>query len=177
MLCLRRILVIGLSTMLLLSAVSVSFAQKDAGAKARGEHSVPFWSSRYSSRRISHARDYARDFHGYVLANPKPDPAIVKEATGEIGRNLEEARKHLASMKKVYAADQATVAGIESIDKQLSAAFTKHVALCECCEKQSFDAMKTLECCEDLVAELDKILSEHEALMRKVARKAGPVTP
>ncbi len=37
-----------------------ALAQKDAGAKARGEHSVSFWSSRSSARRmISTAREYA----------------------------------------------------------------------------------------------------------------------
>ena len=37
---------------------SLAHAQPDAGAKARGEYSVPFWSSRSSARRISAAREY-----------------------------------------------------------------------------------------------------------------------
>jgi hypothetical protein len=36
----------------------LAHAQPDAGAKARGEYSVPFWSSRSSARRISAAREY-----------------------------------------------------------------------------------------------------------------------
>ena len=86
---------VGLSAALVAAAAlvffpAVTYAQKDAGAKARGEHSVPFWSSRSSARRISAAHDYARDFQRYVAANPKPNPAVVKEVTTEIGKNLDE---------------------------------------------------------------------------------------
>jgi hypothetical protein len=83
-----------------------AYAQKDAGAKVRGEHSVPFWSSRSSARRITAARDYARDFQSHIAVNPKPEPAVVKEVTKEIGNNLDEARKHLAQLKKDFAGNK-----------------------------------------------------------------------
>jgi len=158
-------------------ATPILFAQKDATSKARGEHSVPFWSSKASSRRLTHARDYARDFHGYIVANPKPDPAVVKEVTKEIGDNLEEAKKHLAQLKKDFADDKDAISGIEAIEKQLTAAFDQHTMLCECCEKQAFDAIATMDCCSDLAGKLDKILADHDALMRKLAAKAGVHAP
>lgn len=153
------------------------YAQKDATDKALGRHSVPFWSSRASSRRITTARDYARDFQGYLAANPKPDPAVVKEATTEIGRNLDQSKKHLAQMKKDFAADKDAVAAIEGIERQLVAAFDNHKLLCECCEKQAFDAIATMQCCNDLATQLDKILAEHDALMQKIAGKAAVPAP
>ena len=109
---------IGLSAALVAAAAlvffpAVTYAQKDAGAKARGEHSVPFWSSRSSARRISAAHDYARDFQRYVAANPKPNPAVVKEVTTEIGKNLDEAKAHLAQLKKDFAGNKEAIAGIE----------------------------------------------------------------
>jgi hypothetical protein len=151
---------------------SLAPAQHDAGAKARGEHSVPFWSSRSSARRITAARDYARDFQRYVAANPKPDAAVVKEVTTEIGKNLEEAKKHLAQLKVDFAGNKEALAGIESLEKQLAAAFDHHQKLCECCENESFDKIKTMECCEDLAGHLEKILTDHDALMLKLAPKA-----
>jgi hypothetical protein len=151
-----------------------AYAQKDAGAKARGEHSVPFWSSRSSSRHLTAARDYARDFQAHVAVNPKPEPAVVKEVTKEIGNSLDEAKKHLAQLKKEFAGNKDAVAGIDSIDKQLTAAFDHHKTLCECCEKEAFDAIATMACCKDLAGELDKILDQHEALMQKLAPKAAP---
>jgi hypothetical protein len=150
-----------------------AYAQKDAGAKMRGEHSVPFWSSRASARRISAASDYARDFQRYVAANPKPDPAVVKEVTTEIGNNLDEAKKHLAQLKKDFAANKEAVAGIEGIEKQLAAAFDQHQMLCECCEKEAFDKIATMECCSDLAKKLDKILTDHDELMQKLSPKAA----
>ena len=151
---------------------SAAHAQPDAGAKARGEHSVPFWSSRSSARRISAAREYARDFQRYVAANPEPDPVVVKEVTTEIGNNLDEAKKHLAQLKKDFAANKEAVAGIEGIEKQLAAAFDQHKMLCECCEKEAFDKIATMECCSDLAKKLDKILTDHDDLMHKLSPKA-----
>ena len=160
-----------------LLAGSEVLAQKDATSKSRGEHSVPFWSSKASSRRITHARDYARDFHGYIVANPKPTPAVVKEATTEIGHNLAEAQKHLGQLKKDFADDKEAVSGIEALEKQLAAAFEQHKMLGACCEKADFEAIETMECCSDLATQLDKLLVSHDELMRKLARKAATTAP
>jgi hypothetical protein len=153
---------------------SLATAQADAGAKARGEHSVPFWSSRSSARRITVARDYARDFQRYVAANPKPDAAVVKEVTTEIGKNLDDAKKHLAQLKVDFAGNKDAIAGIDALEKQLTAAFDHHQKLCECCENESFDKIKTMACCEDLAGHLDKILADHDALMLKLSPKSAP---
>jgi hypothetical protein len=163
------------STMLL-TGHSV-FAQRDAGAKARGEHSVPFWSSRSSARRISAAHEYARDFQRYVAANPKPDPAVVKEVTTQIGNHLDEAKVHLTQLKKDFAGNKEAIAGIESLEKQLVAAFDHHKLLCECCEKEAFDKIATMECCSDLAKQLDKILTDHDELMHKLSPKAATPAP
>ena len=101
----------------------------------------------------------------------------MKEVTKEIGDNLEEAKKHLAQLKKDFADDKEAVAGIETIEKQLAAAFDQHTMLCECCEKQAFDAIATMECCSDLASKLDKLLADHDALMRKLAAKARVPSP
>jgi hypothetical protein len=154
-----------------------AYAQKDAGSKARGEHSVPFWSSRSSARRISTAQEYARDFQRYLAVNPKPDPAVVKEVTTQIGANLDEAKKHLAQLKKDFAANKDAVAGIEALEKQLATAFEHHQLLCECCEKEAFDKIKTMECCADLAKQLDKILTDHDELMLKLSPKPAAPAP
>jgi hypothetical protein len=172
LLCLALAVISGLTLM-----PSSAHAQPDAGAKARGEHSVPFWSSRSSARRISAAREYARDFERYIVANPKPDPAVVKEVTSEIGKNLDEAKKHLAQLKKDFGANKEAVAGIEGIEKQLAAAFDQHKMLCECCEKEAFDKIATMECCSDLAKKLDKILTDHDELMLKLSPKGATPAP
>jgi hypothetical protein len=173
----KRLLLAAFSIGAIAGLAGDAFAQKDATSKSRGEHSVPFWSSKASSRRITHARDYARDFHGYIVANPKPSPAVVKEATTEIGNNLAEAQKHLSQLKKDFADDKDAVAGIDALEKQLTAAFDQHKMLGACCEKASFDAIETMECCSDLATQLDKLLVSHDELMRKLARKSTTPAP
>ncbi len=150
------------------------FAQKDAGSKARGEHSVPFWSSKASQRHFERARNYSYDFRGYVQANPKPAPAVVKEVTDGIGHNLAEAKKHLAQMKKDYATNKSAVAAIESLEKQVATAYEHHDKLMACCNDATFDAMKTMACCEDLGAEMDRLLDAHAKLMDSLLPKPVP---
>jgi hypothetical protein len=101
------------------------------------------------------------------------DPAVVKEVTTEIGKNLDEAKAHLAQLKKDFAGNKEAVAGIESIEKQLAGAFDHHKLLCDCCEKESFDKIATMKCCSALADHLDKILSEHDALMQKLSPKTA----
>jgi hypothetical protein len=148
-------------------------AQKDAGSKNRGEHSVSFWSSRTSARHISAAQEYARDFQRYTAVNAKPEPAVVKEVTTEIGRNLDEAKKHLGQMKKDFGSNKDAVAGIESLENQLTAAFSDHKLLCSCCENESFDKIAAMKCCDDLANKLDKILTQHDELMHKLSPKVS----
>lgn len=168
----RRLLLGVVATVAATMFSAPVFAQKDAGSKSRGEHSVPFWSSKASQRHFEGARNYSYDFRGYVQANPKPAPAVVKEVTAGIGHNLAEAKKHLAQMKKDYATNKSAVAAIESLEKQVAAAYEHHDKLMACCNDATFDAMKTMACCEDLGAEMDKILDAHAKLMESLTPKA-----
>ena len=106
-----------------------------------------------------------------MQANPKPSPAVVKEVTTGIGHNLAEAKKHLAQMKKDYATNKSAVTAIESLEKQVAAAYEHHDKLAACCNEATFDAMKTMTCCEDLAAEMDKILDSHAKLMDSLTPK------
>ncbi len=152
--------------------ITPAFAQKDAGSKNRGDHSVPFWSSKASQRHFEGARNYSHDFRGYVQANPKPSPAVVKEVTTGIGHNLAEAKKHLAQMKKDYETNKSAVTAIEGLEKQVAAAYEHHDQLMACCNDASFDAMKTMACCEDLCGEMDRILDAHAKLMDSLTPQA-----
>ncbi len=172
----QKLLLVAIICAAALVATGPAFAQKDAGAKTRGEHSVPFWSSRSSARQLTTAHDYARDFQRYIAANPKPDPVVVKEVTTQIGNSLAEAKKHLAQLKKDFAGNKEAVTGIESLEKDLTAAFDHHTLLCECCEQEKFDKIKTMECCTDLAKHLDKVLTDHDALMHKLSPAPSTTT-
>lgn len=156
----------------LLFSAGSTFAQHDATWKALGQTGQ---SHQGFSRRMSHAADYARDLGAYVKPPHKPTPAAVKEIVTELGRNLEAAQKHLADMKKAAGDDKATVKSIESIEEHLQVAFDHHKEAHACCV-ESFDEAKALHCCADLSKEIDKVIAEHNALMKSLAAKK-PATP
>ena len=137
-----------------------------------------YWPLPATKRRIESARNYAQEFQTYVQRVPQPEPSVVKDIKTELGRYLEEAQEHLATMKKDLAADKEVVADIEGIEKDLVMAIEQNKAMIACCEDQKFDKIATMACCADLVKQLDKVHAEHVALMKKLSGKyaAKPAT-
>jgi hypothetical protein len=107
---------------------------------------------------------------------PTPEPAVVKDVKLELARYLEEAKKHMATMKKDFAADKETIAAIEKIEKDLAKAVENHKSMMECCENETFDKIAGMACCTDMVKQLDKIHAAHQDLMKKLAAKAAKTT-
>jgi hypothetical protein len=141
---------------------------RDAGAKIRGD---AYWPARATSRYIETARNYAQEVHSYVAKAPQPEPSVVKDIKTDLGRYLEDARKHLATMKKDFAEDKETAAAIDSIEKGLATAVDHNKAMITCCENQKFDKIATMSCCTDLVKQLDKVHADHVALMKNLTAK------
>ena len=159
-----------------LAATAQPLAGSTHGDKISGS---AYWPNPASRRRIESARNYAQEFQTYVAKVPQPEPSVVKDIKTELGRYLDEAQKHLATMKNDLAADKEAVAGIESIEKGLAAAVENNKAMIACCENQKFDKIATMTCCADLVKQLDKVHADHVALMKKLAAKyaATPAKP
>lgn len=141
---------------------------RSAGDKVTGD---AYWPSRASGHYIESARNYAQQVQTYVAKAPQPEPSVVKDIKTELSRYLDEAQKHLTTMKKDFASDKETVAAVEGIEKELSAAVEHNKAMVACCEDQKFDKIKTMSCCTDLVKALDKVHADHVALMKKLAAK------
>ncbi|MDX1946130.1 MAG: hypothetical protein SFU86_12095 [Pirellulaceae bacterium] len=159
-----------MATVLLLSG-SVLWAQnpfRDAGAKVRGD---AYWPSKAVGRGVQHARNYAQDFQTYVAKNEKPEPSVVNDIKAQLGRYLEDSRKHLATMKKDFAEDKETLAEIKKIEDELATAITANQAMIACCEHEKFDKVATMSCCTDLVKQLDKIHATHQSLMHRLTSK------
>ena len=140
----------------------------DAGAKIRGD---VYWPSKAASRSIEHARNYAQDFQTYATKIEKPEPSVVADVKTKMGHYLEEAKTHLATMKKDFAKDKETVAAIEKIEKDLATATDANTAMIECCENETFDKIAGMACCKDFVKSLDKVHAAHQALMKKLSAK------
>jgi hypothetical protein len=162
--------------LVLAAALPSALAQGPAGRKVTGE---AYWPAKASRRHVETARYYAQEFQTYVKAAPQPEPSVVKDIKTELGRYLDEAQKHLATMKKDLEGDKEAVAGVESIEKELATAVEHNKAMITCCENQKFDKIATMTCCTDLVKQLDKVHADHVALMKKLTAKyaATPAKP
>jgi len=146
---------------------------QDAGAKIRGDY---YWPGRASGQYIETARNYAQEVQTYMVKAPQPEPSVVKDIKTDLGRYLDDAQKHLATMKKDLANDKETVAAVEGLEKELATAVAHNKEMIACCEGQKFDKIKTMSCCTDLVKSLDKVHADHVALMRKLSQKYAAPT-
>jgi hypothetical protein len=143
-----------------------------------GQHSAgwkqgvdTYWPARGAARAIGNARESAQDFQNYTTKMATPEPSVVKDVKVELTRYLDDAAKHLATMKKVFAGDKETLAAIEKVEKALGAAVENNKAMIECCEHEKFDKIAGMACCKDFVKELDKVHAAHQELMKTLGAK------
>jgi hypothetical protein len=162
------ITVVGLSVFAQLAGAQNPF--RTAGEKITGE---AYWPARAATRHIQSARAYTQEYQSYIARAPRPEPAVVAEVQRTLGGYLDEADKHLASMKQDFADDQETVSAVAAIEKDLATAVEQHKAMIACCQDVQFDKAMAMSCCTDLSKSLSKIHDDHVALMTKLAQKHG----
>jgi len=165
-----------LSTFLLTAAVLLAaqcaFAQRDAGAKVRGEYN--FHGSAAGSAMRS-ARDTSSYYRQYAQSAPekKVEAETAREAADSIGTYITKSQKHMAWMRKQAAGsnDKETLTSLDSIDKHLTAAAKSHADMKETCLKDNVDGAASMECCKTIDDHLAKAIGEHDKLMKRVAAK------
>jgi len=141
---------------------------RGAGEKITGE---AYWPARATTRHVESARNYAQEYQSYMNRAPRPEPAVVQEVNKTLGGYLDEANKHLVSMKKDFADDKETVAAVERIEKDLAKAVEHNKAMVACCQNEKYDKAMAMTCCTDLSKSLSKIHDDHVALMKKLGTK------
>lgn len=166
----RSMAIVAALGVALAMGTSDAFAQRDAGSKIRGEYN--FYGGA-AGRSMRGAREYAQSYRTYVRTAPqqKVETQIAKETADAIGDYITKAEKHLAWMRKQATAgnDKATLASLDSIDKNLAAAKKHHEGLCEYCEKDNVEAKGSMECCQEIDASLAAAIAEHDKLMKRLA--------
>lgn len=173
----RRMVVYGMGlAVVLLAAVPFSFAQR-TGAKQRGEFGTGFWKHQRASRNIRHARDYSQDLYRYSRDAATVEPEVAQSESEQLGRNIHAAQKEITSVRKEHASDKDVLRSLESIEAHLKKAAEHHKSLhAECC-KDAVDGSVGMECCHVITQELDRALTEHGALMRKLDLNSQRGTP
>jgi hypothetical protein len=121
-----RSVMLVLMTVTLFAVPGAALAQRDAGAKARGDYSGTFWSTRSAGRSVQHARDYAVDAQNYVKSTSKPSAPYLRAEAKEIGKNVQAAKAELNYLKTNAGKEQAKA--IASIQGHLKAAEDEQAA-------------------------------------------------
>jgi hypothetical protein len=158
---------LGLATVF---STSNALAQRDAGAKIRGEYNFYGGSA---GRSMRSARDTSQAYRQYVPTAPqqKVNQEVAKEAADAIGGYIAKAEKHMAWMRKQAEADkdQETLTSLNSIDKHLAAAAKSHKDMHEMCLETNVDATGSMKCCQQVDESLAAAIAEHDKLMKRLA--------
>jgi hypothetical protein len=169
------------AAMLLVSFAPPAFAQRDAGAKARGEFGTGFWASRRSDRSMRYARDYSRELYLYSRDAQEIEPQVAKSESGGLEQNIQSAKQDLDVVRKSVAKHADLLAAVAAVEKHLAAAMEVHKALHKECSQQHVNGPACMARCSEITKELERALAEHGALMRqmemKAAASAGPEPP
>jgi hypothetical protein len=88
-----------------------------------------------------------------------------------LGRNIAEAQTELAAAREDAGTDPETIAALKSVNQHLAAAAKHHAMLHEECCKDSVDGSVCMNCCNNILLELDKAQAEHDALIRSLEIK------
>jgi hypothetical protein len=159
--------ILAIATLL---GIPSAFAQRDAGAKIRGEYN---FHGGGAGRSMRGAREYAQSYRTYVRTAPqqKVEPEVAQAAADAIGDYITRAEKHLAWMRKQATAgnDKQTLTSLDSIDKNLAAAKKHHGSLCEYCAKDNVEPAGSMECCQEIDSSLAAAIAEHDKLMKRLA--------
>ena len=135
------------------------------------------------------ARESTGSFREYIRSTQPAAPQIVREQPGdtiispqiaqaaadEIGDYITKSEKHLAWMRRQAEGkkDKATLASLDSIDRNLAEAKRNHATLCSCCMEDTVDAKAAMMCCQTIDEALGKAISEHDALMKRLGEKTS----
>lgn len=154
---------------------STAFAQRDAGAKIRGEYS--FYGNSGGSAMRS-ARDSSTYYRQYVQAAPaqQVNPEVAREAADTIGTYITKAQRHMAWMRQQASAanDKETLTALDSIDKNLATARKAHHEMHDACLKVTVDGGASMKCCQQIDEALAAAIADHDKLMKKLAGDGSP---
>jgi len=166
---LHRLVVVAVAALLAIQVLA-------SGASAAPSLGIskPYYgsSNQRASRSIRHARNYSRDIYRYSRDADQIVPATAKEESEELRRNIAKAQKELATSREEAGNDAKTLAALKSIEQHLAVAAQHHQMLHEECCKSSVDGMVCMDCCNNILLELDKAQAEQDALIRSIEMRA-----
>lgn len=159
-----RPLVALVAVAICLSLTHPAVAQRDAGAKARGDFSFYGHSSHsHLHGAYYHAGHYSR----YLTTTPMVSPQVSSMTHAAINHHISQTQAHLDAMKTSLTADgnKAGLEGVAKVNAHLDEAKQHHATLQELSKAETVDKAKSKETADKLQSSLNKAIDEHEKLL------------
>jgi hypothetical protein len=164
-------------SLLMLSSLlmhDVAWAQRDAGAKARGDFT---FYARSGGSHMNAAHAHASHYHSYLGRTQAVSSRVMRMSGSTINHHLELSQQHLDALHEHFEAteDAASLAAVDEIEKQLAQA-KHHHAIAESRARTSPEDIAAIqESVEQLRVSLDQaihayadLLSRHDVDIQRV---------
>jgi len=145
---------------------ATAFAQRDAGAKARGDFT---FYARSGGSHMNAAHAHASHYHGYLGRTATVSPRIVRMSGSTINHHIDLTQQHLEGMREHFEAkgDKESLAAVDVIDKHLADAKHHHATAESKARTSPEDIASIQESVSELRVSLDKAISAYGALLAK----------
>lgn len=156
-----------LTAVVALSLALPAAAQRDAGAKARGDFSFYGHSSHsHLYGAYNHAGHYGR----YLTSTPMVSPQVSSMTNTAIAHHIDQTQAHLDAMKTSLQAEgnKAGLEGVAKVNAHLDEAKQHHATLQELSKSETIDKAKSKATVDKLQSSLNKAIDEHEKLLNTI---------
>jgi hypothetical protein len=155
-------------TLLALFALTVpAVAQRDAGAKARGDY---FFYGHSSHSHLHGASQHTGHYGRYLESTQTVSPHVSSMTHTAIDHHINQTQAHLDALQQGLEADnnQAALKGVATVNKHLGDAREHHDTLQKLSETKPVDAAASKKVVAKLQASLDTALGELEKLLESL---------
>ena len=154
-------------------------AQRDAGAKARGDY---FFYGHSSHSHLHGAAHHASHYSNYLKSSPTVSPQVSGMAHTSIDHHINQTQAHLDALKKRLTTDdnKDALTQADAVDGHLDQARQHHDALKKLSDQKPIDVTASQQAVAKLQAALDHAITDLDTLLHSLnigtpaARKTAP---
>ena len=142
------------------------WAQRDAGAKARGDFT---FYARSGGSHINAAHAHASHYHKYLSQSQTASPRIVRMSGSAINHHIDLTQQHLEGMRDHFTetGDKKSLAAVDTIEQHLADAKHHHATAESKARVSPEDIESMRESVDQLRVSLDKAITAYGDLLSK----------
>ena len=164
------------TAIILVFCSATAHAQRDAGAKARGDFSF-YARSGYSHMNAAHA--HASHYHGYLGQASVVSPRIATLSDSTVSHHLDLAQQHSAAMREYFITtdDAESIATLDAIYRHLGEAREHHAAAQAAVKQSPETPQPAQEHVGKMQDSLEQAMQGQQALVTKHGVEKQTVAP